>query len=54
MSPSAGCTARIVIDMSSALSDINLAFLDLSDTIVDVTYDSTTIHNTMAVADAFR
>ena len=45
----------IVIDMSSALSDINLAFLDLSDTIVEiVTYDSTTIHNTMAVADAFR
>jgi pilus assembly protein CpaE len=41
--------------MSSALSDINLAFLDLSDTIVEiVTYDSTTIHNTMAVADAFR
>jgi pilus assembly protein CpaE len=45
----------IVIDMSAALSDINLAFLDLSDTIVEiVTYDSTTIHNTMAVADAFR
>jgi pilus assembly protein CpaE len=45
----------IIIDMSSALSDINLAFLDLSDTIVEiVTYDSTTIHNTVAVADAFR
>src|SRR5689334_12629858 len=45
----------IVIDMSSALNDTNLAFLDLSDTIVEiVTYDSTTIHNTMAVADAFR
>jgi len=45
----------IVIDMSAALNDINLAFLDLSDTIVEiVTYDSTTIHNTMAVADAFR
>ncbi len=45
----------IVIDMSSALSDINLAFLDLSDTIVEiVTYDSTTIRNTIAVADAFR
>jgi hypothetical protein len=45
----------IVIDMSSALNDINLAFLDLSDTIVEiVTYDSTTIRNTMAVADAFR
>ncbi|HEY7132193.1 MAG TPA: response regulator [Candidatus Limnocylindrales bacterium] len=45
----------IVIDMSSALNDINLSFLDLSDTIVEiVTYDSTTIHNTMAAADAFR
>jgi pilus assembly protein CpaE len=45
----------IVIDMSSVLSDINLAFLDLSDTIIEiVTYDSTTIHNTVAVADAFR
>src|SRR5829696_5534613 len=45
----------IVIDMSSAVSDINLAFLDTSDTIVEiVTYDSTTIHNTMAVADTFR
>src|SRR5438034_297804 len=45
----------IVIDMSSALNDINLAFLDLSDTIVEiVTYDSTTIRNTIAVADAFR
>jgi pilus assembly protein CpaE len=45
----------IVIDMSSVLNDINLAFLDLSDTIIEiVTYDSTTIHNTIAVADAFR
>jgi pilus assembly protein CpaE len=45
----------IVIDMSSVLTDINLAFLDLSDTILEiVTYDSTTIHNTVAVADAFR
>jgi pilus assembly protein CpaE len=45
----------VVIDMSSAISDINLAFFDLSDTIVEiVTYDSTTIHNTIAVADAFR
>jgi pilus assembly protein CpaE len=47
--------SAIVIDMSSALSDINLSFLDLSDTIVEiVTYDSTTIHNTIMVADAFR
>ena len=45
----------IVIDMSSTLSDLNLAFLDTSDTIIEiVTYDSTTIHNTIAVADTFR
>ncbi len=45
----------IVIDMSSAINDINLAFLDASDTIVEiVTYDSTTIHNTIAMADTFR
>ena len=45
----------IVIDMSSAISDINLAFLDASETIIEiVTYDSTTIHNTIAVADTFR
>jgi pilus assembly protein CpaE len=47
-----GC---IVIDMSSQLNDINLAFLDASDSIVEiVTYDSTTIHSTMAIADTFR
>jgi pilus assembly protein CpaE len=45
----------IVIDMSSQLNDINLAFLDASDPIVEiVTYDSTTIHSTMAIADTFR
>ncbi len=45
----------IVIDMSSVVTDINLAFLDASDTIVEiVTYDSTTIHNTIAMADTFR
>jgi pilus assembly protein CpaE len=45
----------IVVDMSSALNDVNLAFLDASDTIVEiVTYDSTTIHNTVALADTFR
>jgi pilus assembly protein CpaE len=45
----------IVIDMSSALTDINLGFLDRSDTIIEiVTYDSTTIHNTVSVADTFR
>jgi pilus assembly protein CpaE len=36
----------IVIDMSSTINDINLGFLDSSDTIIEiVTYDSTTIHN---------
>jgi pilus assembly protein CpaE len=45
----------IVVDTSSAINDINLAFLDASDTIVEiVTYDSTTIHNTIAIADTFR
>ena len=45
----------IVVDMSSALNDVNLAFLDASDTIVEiVTYDSTTIHNTVALAETFR
>jgi pilus assembly protein CpaE len=45
----------IVIDMSSNINDINLGFLDASDTIVEiVTYDSTTIHNTIAMADTFR
>jgi pilus assembly protein CpaE len=47
--------ACIVIDMSSQLNDINLAFLDASDSIIEiVTYDSTTIHSTMAIADTFR
>jgi pilus assembly protein CpaE len=45
----------IVIDMPSYLNDINLAFLDASDVILEiVTYDSTTIHNTVAMADTFR
>ncbi len=45
----------VVIDMSSHVSDMNLAFLDASDSIIEiVTYDSTTIHNTVAMADTFR
>ena len=45
----------IVIDTSSHITDINLAFLDASDTILEVvTYDSTTIHNTIAMADTFK
>jgi pilus assembly protein CpaE len=45
----------VVIDTHSGLSDHTMAFLDLADTIVEiVTYDSTTIHNTIAMADVFR
>ncbi len=45
----------VIIDMSPAVNDVNLAFLDASDTILEVvTYDSTTIHNTVAIADTFR
>ena len=47
-----GC---IVIDMSSQLNEINLVFLDASDSIIEiVSYDSTTIHSAMAIADTFR
>jgi pilus assembly protein CpaE len=47
--------AVIVIDMSSQLNDINLAFLDASDAILEiVTYDSTSIHSAIAIADTFR
>jgi pilus assembly protein CpaE len=47
--------SMIVVDMSSQLNDINLALLDASDPIIEiVTYDSTTIHSTMAIADTFR
>jgi pilus assembly protein CpaE len=45
----------VVIDLSSHLNEVNLAFLDTSDIILEiVTYDSTTIHNTIAMADTFR
>jgi pilus assembly protein CpaE len=45
----------VIIDMSVALSELNLALLDRADTILElVTYDSTTIHNTIALADTFR
>jgi len=45
----------VLLDTPPALNDVNLAFLDASDVIVEiVTFDSTTIHNTIAVADAFR
>jgi pilus assembly protein CpaE len=44
----------IVIDTPASLSEITLALLDASDIVLlIVTYDSTTIHNTIAVADVF-
>ncbi len=47
--------AAVVVDMPSALGDIPLALLDAADTILEiVTYDSTTIRNTLAIAEAFR
>jgi pilus assembly protein CpaE len=45
----------VIVDTPAVVNDINLAFLDTSDTILEVvTYDSTAIHNTMVMADAFR
>ncbi|MEO7664732.1 MAG: response regulator [Candidatus Limnocylindrales bacterium] len=45
----------VIVDMSVALDELNLALLDRADTILEiVTYDSTTIHNTIALADTFR
>jgi pilus assembly protein CpaE len=45
----------VIVDTPAVVNDINLAFLDTSDTILEVvTYDSTTIHSTMVMADAFR
>ncbi len=47
--------AAVVVDMPSALGDIPLALLDAADIILEiVTYDSTTIRNTLAIADVFR
>ncbi len=45
----------VVVDLPTTISDVSLAFLDASDTILSiVTYDSTTLRNTAAVAEAFR
>ena len=45
----------VIVDTPAVINDVNLAFLDASDTILEiVTYDSTTIHSAMTVADAFR
>jgi pilus assembly protein CpaE len=44
----------IVIDTPTTLSEVTLALLDSSDTVLSVvTYDSTTIHNTIAVGEVF-
>jgi pilus assembly protein CpaE len=44
----------IVVDTPASLSEITLAFLDASDIVLSVvTYDSTTIHNTIAVSEVF-
>ena len=45
----------VIVDTPAVINDINLAFLDTSDTILEVvTWDSTTIHSTMVMADAFQ
>jgi pilus assembly protein CpaE len=45
----------VMIDTAAVINDVNLSFLDASDTIIEViTYDSTTIHSTLLMADAFR
>ena len=45
----------IVVDLPSALTEQTLEFLDEADQIVEiVTYDSTTLRNTAAVAETFR
>lgn len=45
----------VVIDSPAALSDVSLTFLDQADLILEiVTFDSTTIYNTIALANTFR
>ena len=45
----------VIVDTWSYVNDVSLFFLDIADTILEiVTYDSTTIHSTMVMADAFR
>ena len=47
--------AATVVDIPTNLSDLTLAFLDAADVILQVlTYDSTTIRNTVSVAETFR
>lgn len=45
----------IVVDTMVGLDERTLALLDASDTVIEIlTYDSTTIHNTLVMADTFR
>ncbi|MEI7744993.1 MAG: response regulator [Chloroflexota bacterium] len=45
----------VLVDTPAVINDVNLAFLDASDTVLEIlTYDSTAIHSTMVMADAFR
>jgi pilus assembly protein CpaE len=45
----------VVVDVPSTVSELTLAFFDPADVIVEiVTFDSTTIQNTIAMADTFR
>ncbi len=45
----------VVVDLPTYLSEQSLAFLDAADLIIEiVTYDSTTIHNTIMMAETFR
>jgi pilus assembly protein CpaE len=45
----------VIADTYAYVHDISLFFLDAADTILEiVTYDSTTIHSTMVMADTFR
>ena len=45
----------VVVDTPTSLAEIVMAFLDASDLVIEiVTYDSTTIVNTRAMADFFR
>ena len=45
----------LIVDTPAVINDVNLAFLDASDTILEiVSWDSTTIHSTMVMAAAFR
>ena len=44
----------VVIDTAPSLSELTLAFLDASDVVLSVvTYDSTTLHNTVSAAEVF-